>query len=209
MDLDISGIEQQYEALIELVRQLARFGPFAGIFLAMAEAFFPPFPLVALVTVNVIAYGFVRGYLYSFVGTFLGTYVMYLIISTVGRRHFERMVYRSKKFDHLLEWIKEKGFVPIFAMLAFPLTPSIIVCGLAGLAGVKKDEFVAALFLGKLLMVFSLSYIGYNVASFLTQPLKSVTMIVAIIALSYAGKWGIGRYEKLVLKRHEKKMKKI
>jgi len=206
--LDIAMIEQQYQELAEVIKQLAQYGPFAGILMTMLEAFFPPFPLVVLVTVNVIAYGFVLGYLYSFIGTFIGSYIFYLLISTLGRRWFARMVHRSKRFDHLLSWIQDKGFVPIFALLAFPLTPSIIVSGLAGLAGVKKDEFVAALFLGKLVMVFSLSYIGYNVASFVQQPMKSVAMILVVVALSYLGRRIIGWYERKAEDRHRKKTKK-
>lgn len=209
MNLDLAGIEQQYEVLSTTIKELATYGPFAGILITMLEAFFPPFPLVALVTVNVIAYGFIGGYIYSFIGTFVGTYIVYRLISTFGKKKFEKMVHRSNRFDHLLHWIKEKGFVPIFVLLSFPLTPSIVVCGLAGLAGVKRDEFITALFFGKMLMVLSLSYIGYNVASFFQQPIKSITMILSIIILSFVGKRLIAWYEKRIKARHLKNSNKL
>lgn len=208
MNLDLASYEQQYESLSAIIKELAAYGPFAGILITMLEAFFPPFPLVALVTMNVIAYGFVLGYIYSFIGTFIGSYIVYLLISTFGKRRFERMVHRSNRFDHLLHWIKEKGFVPVFVLLAFPLTPSIVVCGLAGLAGVKKDEYVTALFFGKMLMVLSLSFIGYNVASFFEQPIRSIIMILAIVAISLLGKKLIAYYEKRIKERHLKNSQK-
>ncbi len=205
MQVDITGIEQQYEHIVSLVSRLADYGPFAGILLAMAESLFPPLPLVAIVTVNIIAYGFVLGYLYSFVGTLVGSYLMFLIISTWGKRHFEHMVHRSSKFDRLLHWIKEKGFVPLFVLMTFPFTPSIVVCGLAGLAGVKNDEYFFALLFGKMIMVFSLSYIGYNITSFFTKPIRSVLMIVMIVCVSFIGKKVVAWYEKRIDIRHSKK----
>ena len=194
--MDFETIEMQYEQLSVLVKQLADYGPLAGILLTMSESLFPPLPLVVFVTINVIAYGLWLGYLYSFLGTFIGSYVMFIVISKYGKKPFEQMVHRSRKFDHLIHWIKTKGFVPIFVMLTFPFTPSIVVCGLAGIAGVKRDEYVAALFFGKLIMVFSLSYIGYNVASFIEKPIKSVLLILLIVLVSFVGKRLISAYEK-------------
>ena len=205
MNLDLAGIEQQYEQLSTIVKQMADYGPFAGILLTLIESLFPPLPLVVFVTINVIAYGFGWGYLYSFLGTFIGSYIMFLLISKYGKSKFEHMVHRSRRFDKLLHWIKGKGFVPIFILLTFPFTPSIVVCGLAGLAGVKRDEYIAALFFGKLIMVFSLSTIGYNIASFVDQPIKSVVLILLILSISFAGKRMVAWYEKRIEIHKEKK----
>ncbi len=206
MNLDVSAIEQQYTQLLNFVEQFAQYGPFAAILLTMIESLFPPLPLVVFVTVNVISFGLGWGYLYSFLGTFIGSYLMFLIISKYGRSRFEHMVHRSRRFDNLLHWIKEQGFVPIFVLLTFPFTPSIVVCGLAGLAGVKRDEYVTALFFGKLIMVFSLSYIGYNLAAFLHQPVKSVLLIAVTLSFSFIGKRLVAWYEKKIEIRKLKKL---
>lgn len=199
-------IEENYENLLQLLQRFAQYGPFAGIGLTMIESLFPPLPLVVFVTVNVIAYGFVRGYLYSFLGTFIGSYIMFLVFSKFGRSRFEHMVHRSKRLDNLLHWIKEQGFMPIFILLTFPFTPSIVVCGLAGLAGVKRDEYVVALFLGKLIMVLSLSFIGFNLSAFVQQPIKSLLFILATLSFSFIGKQLIAIYEKTIERRKRHKM---
>lgn len=193
MDLSAS-----YEQLLNLIKDYAAYGPIAGILLTMVEAVFPPLPLVVFVTINVIAYGFWPGYIYSFIGTFVGSWFMFLLIRRFGKSHFASLIHRTKRFETLLHWIKIKGFMPVFILLTFPLTPSIVVCGLAGLADVRKEEYAIALFLGKLVMVMSLSVIGYNVESFVTQPVKSVLFILGVIALSFAGKRFVGWYEKKV-----------
>lgn len=88
--------------------------------------------------------------------------------------------------------------MPIFLLMSFPLTPSIVVCGLAGLADVRSEEYVTALFMGKLVMVFSLSFIGYNIRSFVTQPLRSGLFILAVVVLSFIGKKFVEWYEKKI-----------
>ena len=196
----------RYENLLNMVQQLSGFGPLGGILLAMVEAFVPPLPLSLFVTVNVVAYGFGFGYLYSWLGTFLGSLIVFLIIRKFGRKYFSNFIHHHEnaKFAHLLFWIKEKGFMPLFIMLTFPFTPSIIVCGLAGLADVKTDQYVSALFLGKLVMVLSLSFIGYNVSSFVKQPLKSVLFIVGTLSLSFIARAVIKIYERKMKELHQK-----
>jgi len=209
MDIDTVALTEQYELVLEFVARFAQYGPFAGILLAMVEAFFPPLPLVVFVTINVLAYGFWQGYLYSFIGTFIGSWLVFLIIRRFGHSRFSRLVHKSRRFDNLLHWIKDQGFVPIFVMLAFPFTPSIVVCGLAGLADVKKDDYFFALFFGKLIMVFSLSFIGYNVGSFISKPYKSFLLILLTVAVSLVGKRIIAWYEKKLEKKRSKKHRKV
>ena len=204
MDIDPLVIEEQYEQLLNLISQFSTYGPFAGILLTLVEAFFPPLPLVVFVTINVIAYGFFQGYIYSFIGTFIGSLAVYLLIDRFAKDRFRHMVHRSKRFDRLLAWIRDKGFVPVFVLFAFPLTPSIVVCGLAGLAGVKHDEYVVALFFGKAIMVLSLSTIGYNLASFVEQPLKSALLIGGVVMLSFLGRKIIQIYESKILEKKHK-----
>lgn len=205
MDLSTIDISGGYEQVLAIIEQFAAYGPFAGILLTMIEAFFPPLPLVVFVTINVFAYGFWQGYIYSFIGTFVGSYIMFLLIRRFGKSHFANMIHRNKRFENLLHWIKDKGFMPVFILLTFPFTPSIIVCGLSGLADVRTEEYAIALFMGKLVMVFSLSFIGYNVRSFIEQPIRSVIFIIAIMSLSFIGKRFVLWYERKVEEHRLKK----
>lgn len=93
-------------------------------------------------------------------------------------------------------WIHDKGFMPIFILLTFPFTPSILVCGLAAIADVEKMEYIWATILGKMIMVLSLSFIGYNLKSFFQQPGKSILLISGTMLISLIGRWAISRHEK-------------
>ena len=192
----------QLEYLITLLENLVQFGPLGGILLAMIEAFFPPLPLSLFVTINVMAFGFFFGYIYSFVGTTVGSVLVFFIIKKLGQERFERRIERSRRLKNIFIWIKAKGFIPIFILLTFPFTPSIVVCGLAALADVKNRTYIWATVLGKMFMVLSLSFIGYNITSFVTQPVKSIILILATISVSFIAKRIIGLYEKRLEIKH-------
>lgn len=194
--MSVTDLESVYQELLVLIKTLSAYGPFAGILLTMIEAIFPPLPLVVFVTINVIAYGFLLGYIYSFIGTFLGSWIMYLLIQRFAQRWFERMVHRSKRLDQIMLWIRRQGFVPIFILFSIPIMPSLVVSGISGLAGVKRDEYFIALFLGKMVMVFTVSFVGYNLASFVEQPLKSAVFLGIVVVFTFVGKMAVKWYEK-------------
>lgn len=190
-----------YYQLIEI------FGPFgflAGIFITIIEAFIPPLPLAAFVTINVITFGFVGGYIFSYIGTVIGSYCVFLIFRKFGKRFMTAYINRHPKATSILHWIHDKGIFPIIVLLTFPFTPSVIVSGLAALADIKPKDYLIALILGKIFMVLSLSFIGVNIQSFVSQPLKSTLFIALILSVSFIAKYLLGRYEKSVLRKKVK-----
>lgn len=199
------------EFYYQLIEWLGPFGFVAGILLAMIEAFFPPLPLAAFVTINVITFGFLQGYLFSYIGTVIGAYCMFLIFGKFGRKYIQAYATKHAKAQSALTWIHDKGILPIIILMTFPFTPSVIVSGLAAFAKIKKRDYLIALIFGKAFMVFSLSFIGVNVQAFFTQPIKSVTFIALTLSVSFMAKKIMEIYEKRVLRekvQHEK-IKKI
>ncbi len=176
---------EYWELMLNEIRSL---GMFAGVGLAMLEAFFPPLPLVVFVTINITAFGFGLGYFYSWLGSSVGSIIVFLLIKKYGQKRFQQRIAKNEKIYNIFHWIKEKGFIPIFFLLTFPFTPSIIVCGLAALAGTRNREYFSALILGKLVMIFSLSFIGFNVRNFVEKPLMSSILILSTFAISLIGK---------------------
>lgn len=192
------------EFYTQLIDFLGPFGFLVGILMTFIEAFIPPIPLAVLTTINVITFGFVQGYALSYIGTVLGSYTVFILLEKLDRKFFGKYIERHPKFKSLLIWIHEKGIFPIFILLTFPFTPSIIVAILAALADLEREKYLLALVGGKLIMVLSLSFIGYNVESFLRHPIRSSVFIVLTFLVTYMAKLFLSYYEKKVLrKKHE------
>lgn len=194
--------QEAMEYLSKLLEHLTNLGPIGGIILTMIESIFPPLPLVVFVTANVAAFGFLFGYIYSVIGTILGNILVFMAIRRWGKDRILKHIYKRPRLKNILLWIKRKGFTPVFVLYTFPFSPSILVCGLASLSDMKRRDYIWAAVMGKMIMVLSLSFIGYNVKSFVEQPIKSILFIVGTLSVSYIGRHAIGRYEKHLDKKH-------
>ena len=186
-----------YEPIVEL---LGPFGFLAGILLTMIESFIPPLPLAAFVTINVIIFGFLLGYILSYIGTVTGSYLVFLLLQKYGNKYMHKYIEKHPKAQSLFTWIHEKGVFPLFVLLTFPFTPSIIVAGLAAFAEIRPKSYLMALIPGKLFMVMSLTIIGVNVQSFFEKPIRSIGFIILILSFSFVAKQLLAIYERKVLR---------
>lgn len=178
----------QPEFWVAWVENLGEFRFLAGFFLAMIEAFFPPLPLAAIVSINIIGFGFVVGYGLSYSGTVLGTIMVYLTVKAMGSRHLIPWLYRQKEYMRFRSWIQEKGAMALTVLFFFPFTPSILVSALAALSEMRKREFILATLLGKLIMILILSVIGYQLSDFWNHPIRSGIVLAMMFIFLFLAK---------------------
>lgn len=192
---NIKEIEAQYRTL----------GPLIGILFPFLEAFLPFLPLVVFVVANATSHGILLGFLYSWLGTVLGSYSVFLVVRRFGKYPKLQRFIRKEKVQKLIRWVDMRGLGPLFVLLCFPFTPSVLVNIVAGLSNIKKKYYLFVLMAGKFVMIITISVLGSDVTSLLQNPVKLVGVIVAIIALWFVGK----AVEKRLNKRVERDLKSI
>ncbi|KEK24868.1 TVP38/TMEM64 family protein [Bacillus gaemokensis] len=188
--MDFQTIKEYFSAenMDRLVESYRAFGPLLGIGLPMIEALIPALPLILFVMANAVAFGLWLGFLYSWLGSVLGAFIVFLVIRRFGRSRFFSFVNKHPKVRSAMGWIERRGFAPIFVLFCFPFTPSALINVVAGLSRISIRQFGLALVLGKLVMIFILSYIGHDLTSFIHKPVKTVIVIGVIFLLWYIGK---------------------
>ncbi|EEL51802.1 MULTISPECIES: TVP38/TMEM64 family protein [Bacillus cereus group] len=188
--MDFQTIKEYFSAenMNQLVESYRAFGPLLGIGLPMVEAIIPALPLIVFVMANAVAFGLWFGFLYSWIGSVLGALIVFSVIRRFGRTRFFSFVNKHPKVRKAMGWIERKGFAPIFILFCFPFTPSALINVVAGLSRISRKQFVLALALGKLVMVFILSYIGSDLTSFIYKPVKTIIVLGVIFILWYVGK---------------------
>ncbi|PFD97869.1 TVP38/TMEM64 family protein [Bacillus cereus] len=188
--MDFQTIKEYFSAenMNQLVESYRAFGPLLGIGLPMVEALIPALPLIVFVMANAVAFGLWFGFLYSWIGSVLGALIVFSVIRRFGRSRFFSFVNKHPKVRKAMGWIERKGFAPIFILFCFPFTPSALINVVAGLSRISIRQFVLALALGKLVMIFILSYIGSDLTSFIHKPVKTIIVIGVIFTLWYVGK---------------------
>lgn len=188
MDFSSLGIDITIDDIQHLLQQYRALGPFPGVLFPFLESFLPVLPLMVIVVANAAAYGFLLGSFLSWVGTCAGSILVFLIFRKLSDKRFGHFVRRSAKVNSTLEWVNRHGFGPLFLLYCFPFTPSSLVNTASGLAKINMRSFILAVALGKMIMIFIVSYIGYNWVDLFTHPVKILIVSIIVIILWIVGK---------------------
>lgn len=198
----ITAVEEAsefFDYVIEILDKYEKLGPIPGILLPFIEAFLPFLPLFAFVMANSAAYGLLKGFLYSWLGSSLGSIAVFFIIRKFDNKKLLMKIKNNRQVIHVTSWVERHGFGPLFLLLCFPFSPSSIINVVAGLSNVSKQQFILAVLLGKSVMIFSIAYIGSSIFEFAKNPVKTIIITICIIIF-----WGLGKLlEKKLIKRSE------
>lgn len=162
-------------------------GPLVGIMLPIIEAFFPILPLVLFVTINVTVFGFFWGYIFSWMGNCIGSFLLFLLIRKIGGKKIEKKISDSK-YNGALEKVKTRNYSLLFFLYCFPFTPSFLISSASALANMSIPLFLLVLLPSKLVMLISLAFIGFNIKSFFVSPAKSVIYVILVLVVNLAFK---------------------
>lgn len=188
--MDINKIKAWFtlENMMDLIQQYRSFGPIPGILLPLLEAFLPFLPLVVFVTANANAFGLWWGFLFSWIGATLGALIVFLLVRRYGETRFFRILRKNRQVKRLTKWVDKHGFGPLFILLCFPFTPSALVNVVAGLSSISIAQYMLAVVTGKMVMIFTISFIGYDIISLVRQPIRTVIVAAIIFVLWFVGK---------------------
>ncbi len=180
------------DSLNEFMNQLIGNYPFLSrglaILLPFLEAFMPFLPVTVLATVNAAVFGLWEGFLYSWLGSVVGSYALFMFVRFLGRFQFLAFLHKRPRIESSLKWIEKQGFGPLFIMYCIPFVPSSLINVVAGLSSINNFYFLLALSLGKSVMLLTMSYIGADLMSFVEHPLKLVVVVAATVVVWIVGK---------------------
>ncbi|MGG1396383.1 TVP38/TMEM64 family protein [Bacillus salipaludis] len=188
--MDFEMIKEWFslDNIMDLIKQYRSLGPLPGILLPMLEAFLPFLPLFLFVMANASAFGLWWGFLFSWLGACIGALLLFFVIRRFGQRRLLSFLPKHPKVRKLMDWVDRHGFGPLFILLCFPFTPSAVVNIVAGLSKISMYQYMLAVFIGKMVMIFTISFVGYDLHSLITKPYRTIIVVGVIFILWYVGK---------------------
>ncbi|MED4206084.1 TVP38/TMEM64 family protein [Neobacillus mesonae] len=174
--------------MMNLIQDYRTLGPIPGILLTMVEAFLPFLPLFVFVMANANAFGLWMGFLYSWMGACIGAMLVFTLVRHYGQKKLLAFLPRHQQVRKLMNWLEHHGFGPLFLLLCFPFTPSAVVNIVAGLSRISRAQYMLAVCIGKMVMIFTISFIGYDIRALITQPYRTAIVLAVIFILWFVGK---------------------
>lgn len=172
------------EFWVEALSAFKDLGPLAPICLAFVESLIPALPLVAIVTINISAHGAILGFLYSWVGTTLGSLIVFLFFRRIVKRKLMPWFSRKASIQKALDWVADRNAAVLFILVSLPFTPSSFINIAFGLSDFDEQKFIKTLIAAKLIMMLGLSLFGKTLSISFTRPVYLI-LAVAILAALY------------------------
>lgn len=165
---------------------LVGLGPIAGIFVIILESIIPILPLSVFITLNIVSFGQVFGFLISWLATIMGCVLSF----TLFRKFFQKKLYRfikkndQEKLSNIMKAISDISFSNLVILIAIPFSPAFLINIAAGLSKIKTEKFFLAVIIGKIVMVYFWGYIGTTLLESLTD-IGVLLKIAVLLVLAF------------------------
>lgn len=167
---------QEYKLLVAAV----------GFIIIIVETFIPALPLVAIIGANAFVLGIALGFSVSWIGSVLGSIVLFLLSTKFSDSELIKRI-NNEKIEQFKRWVNKQRFSMIFVVYLCPFIPDFLITITAGISKMKLSSFVPGMALGKFIMFFVISYIGNDIKTFITDPLKVISLIVLVFVFWILG----------------------
>ena len=170
-----------------IVGYLTAFGPIAGVLLILLESILPMLPLSVFITLNVVTYGQVFGFIISWLATIIGCMTSFILF----RKIFHKKVYKfikkkdSEQLKKIMKSISNISFSNLVVLIALPFTPAFLINIAGGISKIKTEKFFMALIIGKMVMVYFWGYIGKSLLESITD-INTLIKIAVLLVLAFA-----------------------
>ena len=174
----LSALNEQ--GITEIMQQYQSFGPLVSMLLAFLISFVPPLPTSVIIGLNGASNGLWAGFLFSWIGVMAGILTVFGLVRQLSHYEYVQRFAERKSIRKSLEWIEKNGFIYLFMLSLLPFGPFTMMHIAAGLSGIRFRSFLAATALGRGIMIFTVSYIGSDLTSYLDNPWQLMPVILFI-----------------------------
>ena len=164
-----------------MIAYLGLAGPIMGCILIILESILPILPLCVFITLNCMTFGYIAGYIISWIFTCLGCLLSFTIIEKGFKNWFDRKIRSMKGANKIMKVVEKCNVSELAMIVAVPFTPAFLVNIAAGLSKMDVKKFMVGICIGKLFMVYFWAFIGTNLIQSLTNPIIIVKVIFMLI----------------------------
>ncbi len=164
-----------------MINYLGVAGPILGCILIILESILPILPLCVFITLNCISFGYIVGYIISWIFTCLGCLLSFKIFEKKFKNWFDKNIRVINGANKIMKVVEKCSVSELAMIVAVPFTPAFLVNIAAGLSKMNVKKFMAGICIGKLFMVYFWAFIGTNLIQSLTNPIIIVKVIFMLI----------------------------
>lgn len=137
------GLTRFRHLLLLAVSRSGGFAPIVFILFQIFQVMVPVLPGGVSLSVGVLAFGTVWGFLYNYIGIVIGSICSFLLVRHFGKK-FLLLLISEATYDKYVGYLgDQRRFTRIFLLcILLPVAPDDLMCMLAGLSQIKTRTFI-------------------------------------------------------------------
>ena len=173
-----------YNYVINFINSLGMLGAFLGSLLIISESILPFLPLFVFITINFEAFGFIIGFLISWICTILGCLLSYYLVNKYFRNIVIKKIKNINLLNKCLKYVKNLSLGKITIILSIPFTPAFMMNIAAGIANIPLKRYFPALLISKIFLVYFWGLIGTSLIESFRHP-KNLIIVALMLLIAY------------------------
>lgn len=177
-------LNNAYNFILNLVYSSNIYGPLFACLLIFIESILPVLPLFVFITIIFIAFGYVFGFIISYILTVLGCYFSFFLCRKYLKNFFIKKIRKIEQFDKIMNKIDKIKFSNLVLLISIPFTPAFLINIAASLSEIEFKKFSLSILIGKVFIVFFWGFIGTSLVESLRNP-KILIVILIMLFIAY------------------------
>lgn len=159
-------------------------GIVAGFFLVILESIIPILPLGLFVAMNFSAYGYVFGFLISYIATVTGCIMSFIFAKYMISLYVKKGKKTKDSFNKISNKIQKIDFSHLVLIMALPFSPAFFINIAAGVCKINFKKFLSALLISKISIIYFWGLVGKSLIDSIGD-IKTIIIILLSLVLSY------------------------
>lgn len=170
-----------YNFIMDTIDAMGVYGPLLGSLFIVLESIIPPLPLFVFITINFLAFGYVMGFIISWVCTIIGCVISYFLVKKLLRNFVVKKIKNVDLLNRCMHYIENMSLTKITVILAIPFTPAFMMNIAAGLVNMNFKKFFIAILISKIFLVYFWGFVGTSLVESFQNPSSLITVVVMML----------------------------
>lgn len=170
-----------YNFIMNTIDAMGVYGPLLGSLFIVLESIIPPLPLFVFITINFLAFGYVMGFIISWVCTIIGCVISYFLVKKLLRNFVVKKIKNVDLLNRCMHYIENMSLTKITVILAIPFTPAFMMNIAAGLVNMNFKKFFIAILISKIFLVYFWGFVGTSLVESFQNPSSLITVVIMML----------------------------
>ncbi|TVP84293.1 MAG: TVP38/TMEM64 family protein [Alkalicoccus sp.] len=160
--------------------------------LLIAQNVFTVFPVIIIITIHVLLFGFWEGLLFSFAGTTAGAGFCFLLARSWSEEKVKNFWSGKKdRWEKAASLLERHGMAAVVVLRSIPIMPSNLISAAAALTPMKVSEYMWGTAAGNISMIWILSLIAAPFWAERNEFITSLLLYLIFLTVTAVIYWSV------------------